>query len=358
MKKFVVILVMFLLAVPHEGGAAEVAVFNDLNFSNVIVCIDDMPVTKSNIVEEAAIFTTLIMNKKRKTKLESAEQKFYREQCKRSVNNAIARATVRKYAFENNIKPTEQQLDKSRKAFVKRYSARSRRMKRDYSLDDLKYMFGSRGVWLDNEIENIAFYQCVANHITSKKPWVSDVNTTSNYIRSVKARNEIACATNMLQFAKATNVWKQVTAGEITFEEAATNNSEDIYLADGCEWGTFSLDQLADDPQIIALLPSLKPGMVTPPVESDEGIAILRLDEIDENKKYTFSRIFFRLAYIFDIPTISEAENHLRNSYQENLIRDELDKTRLKLKIEYPSGTNLFAKGAAPIAVLIPKFRK
>ena len=331
--------------------------FDRLDITNAVIAIDGNEITKSNVVDDAAIFTSLMMNKKKRSKLNGSDQKYYREQCERSINDAIARQTVQKYASEHGVAVSTDALDRCRRKFVRKYTAKSKKLKREYNIDDLKYILGNRASRIDAEINSMALYQCVTNHILLNNPGDFSESAVREYISEVKSRNDLASATNAYQFVKSTNVWKQVLAKECTFEEAATNNSEDIYIDSGCEWGTFSLDQLADDPQVIALIPSMKIGAITPPVESDQGIAILRLDEIDENKKYTLSRIYFRLAYEFEIPTPEIAERQLRESYQDKKVKEILDGTRKTLNIQYPAGTNLFAKGTAPLKIIIPKFR-
>ena len=95
---------------------------------------------------------------------------------------------------------------------------------------------------------------------------------------------------------------------------------------------------------MLALLPTLKTGDITPPVESDGGLAILRKDEDDNDKTFSFSRVFFKLPYFFDVETTAEMRKALQAEKTSQLVQDTIKSYIGKLKIEYPDGTNLIWK--------------
>ena len=131
-----------------------------------------------------------------------------------------------------------------------------------------------------------------------------------------------------------------------TFEDAAKAYSEDAYLAYGYEWGLFTREQLSDEAEVLKLLPTLKVGDVTPPVESDGGLAILRMDASDDPDNVAFSRVFFRLPMFYTQETPAEARTALKEELSRELISETLKDVASKLKIEYPDGTNVFSSAA------------
>jgi hypothetical protein len=143
---------------------------------------------------------------------------------------------------------------------------------------------------------------------------------------------------------KATNVWKKIVAKELTFEAAAKKYSEDEYISDGCEWGCFTRDQLDGEDALLARLPNLKVGDITPPLDSDAGLAIIRKDQDDNDKTFSFSRVFFKLPYFYEEETYDEAREVLIRRKQAELIKKVMDENTAKLKIEYPDGTNMVWK--------------
>lgn len=325
--------------------------FQTVPRSSVIVRIDGRDITKDRVLREAKVLMVLNMNKHRRTKTDRSDNGTFRHSCESGCQRAINRAVVARYAAEHALTNSSATMKRITRQFERQYGVRSKTLKRWHTLDDLKFMVGKNASLLDDEVNARATYHTVTNYIVSSGPIVVADSEVTNYQQSIVRYNARMAQTNAVIFARATNVWQKIVGKTLTFEQAATNFSEDVYIADGCEWGTFSRDQLTDDPELLAILPTLKVGDVTPPVESDGGLAIVRLDEIMENKNFTFSRVFFRLPMFFDEVSAEEARAQLREQAEKKLLKTELDAVRAKMKIEYPSGTNLFGKGCAPLRI-------
>lgn len=348
MKIKAVALLFFGIACSVSGNPPPT--FQGLDRRAVIVRIDGKDVTKGDVLREAKVFVTLNMNKKRRTKMQRNENAFFRRWCVEGADLAVNRAVVGRYAREHGLANSTNLLNQVTRQIERRYGVKSKKLKRWHSFNDLKFMLGKNASLLDAEVSARATYQTVTNHIVSANPIIITPEMIAKRISSIERYNQRMAGTNALVYARATNVWRRIVAKELTFEQAATNYSEDVYIADGCEWGTFGSDQLADDPAVLKMLPTLKVGDITPPVESDGGLAIVRLDEILE-KKYTFSRVFFRLPVFFDLETSDQARCRLREDATQALIKRELDATKAMMRIEYPNGTNLFEKGSAPLKI-------
>jgi len=349
MKK--ILMAMIGMCVGGWSPAAPAPGFQALSRSAVVVKIDGREVTKGEIERQARTVMVLNMNKQRRTKVEKSDISLFRRQCASGSDIVVNRACIAKYAEEHGLTNSVENVTRVTRRIERQFGVRSKKLKRWHNLDDLKYMLGKNAPILDQEVVARASFQTVTNFILTSKPVVVTGESVTNRIKAICRYNERMTATNALIFAQATNVWKRIISKELTFEQAATNYSEDAYLDMGCEWGTFSRDQIADDPSVLAILPNLKVGDITPPLESDGGLGILRLDEIEQDKNFTFSRVFFKLPMFFDVESPEQARAVLLEKAQENLIRNELSATRAKMRIEYPSGTNLFAKGSAPLKV-------
>ena len=151
----------------------------------------------------------------------------------------------------------------------------------------------------------------------------------------LSAYADMAAATNALIYARATNVWNEIRRGA-DFASMAVRWSEDDDPS-SCEWGAFPLVALADSPELQRILPEMSPGDVTPPVEGDNGLVVVRLVDVDRNAdpvSYCLDRIFFKLPEC--VPTISRDElaeeiaEERRRSKLAAILRSVREKTEVK----------------------------
>lgn len=310
----------------------------------VAVRIDGRDVRRSDVVGDAKAVLQLTMNKMRKTKVGHREIRAVERHCRRAVGQEIAKAAVAKYLADRRLAIPSNILQRATRKFERQYGAMSRKLRRSHKLADLKCMLGSNAGKADEMILEMARFEVMTNDLISTSRIVVTEEMVNRRIQQVRDANLRAAATNELVFATATNIWRKITSGELTFEDAAKKYSQDEYIDEGCEWGCFTREQLEDDVAVLALLPNIKTGDITPPVESDGGVAILRKDEDDNPKTFSFSRVFFRLPYFFDEETTGEARRALLETKESELVQTTIKSYIGKLKVEYPSGTNLVWK--------------
>jgi len=284
------------------------------------------------------------MNKLRKTKIQKREIMALERYCKGAVDREIGRKAVARYVSEKNLTIPTNVLKRTTRRFEAQYGAYSRKLKRRHNINDLKYMLGKNAFFADEMIQEMAIYEVMTNDVVQSADVVITDEMVKERQEQIKKANARAAATNACVFAKATNVWQKIVSKELTFEDAASEFSEDEYINESCEWGCFTRDQLEGDEAVLALLPTIKDGDITPPVESDGGLAILRKDEDDNDKTYSFSRVFFRLPYFYDEETPEQSRAALRELKKVELIRNAIQNNIAKLKIEYPDGTNIVWK--------------
>lgn len=325
-------------------NTASTAVVQNVVHDIVAVRIDGRDFTRRDVIECGKTVLQLNLNKARRTKIRKREINALERYCRSAVGREIAKAAVARYVSDRGLKVSREAIRRATRKFESKYGAKSRRLKRMHNIDDLKYMLGKNAFRADEMVMEMALFEVMTNDVVQNvKIQVTD-DMVSNRIEQIKMANDRAAATNALVFAKATNVWRKVASGKTAFEKAASDFSEDEYIKDGCEWGTFTRDQLEGEEAVLSLLPSLKPGDVTPPVESDGGVAILRKEEDDSDKTFSFSRIFFRLPYFYDQETPDEARAVLKEMKKAETIQSAIKDSVAKLNIEYPDGTNIVWK--------------
>lgn len=311
--------------------------------SSVVVCIDGQPLTRRDVVRNGKVMLTLNMNKMRRTKIGKKDWEYLSRYCAEAAKREVGRAAVRRYLADHRLTPDSNVVARLTRAFARRYGVKSKKLKRWHTVDDLKYMLGTNAFRVDAEIRDRVDHATVTNAILAANPVVVTEPMVQKRLKEIADYNARAEATNAVVFARATNVWQKIVGKEITFEDAAKAYSEDAYLAYGYEWGLFTREQLSDEAEVLKLLPTLKVGDVTPPVESDGGLAILRMDASDDPDNVAFSRVFFRLPMFYTQETPAEARTALKEELSRELISETLKDVASKLKIEYPDGTNVFS---------------
>ena len=310
----------------------------------VVVRIDGKDITRSDIIRNAKVVLQLNMNKVRKTKVRQREVQMLERSCRGAASREIAKAAVSRYIHDRNLIVTTNVIKRVTRRFESQYGAMSKKLKRRHNLGDLKYMLGKNAFRADEMIMEMACFETMTSDVVRAANIVISDKMVSDRLEHIKMANQRAAATNAFIFAKATNVWKKIVSGELTFESAASKFSEDEYIQEGCEWGCFTRDQLEGEEELLAFLPTIKPGDITPPIESDGGLAILRKDEDDNNKTYSFSRVFFRLPYFYEEETPEKARAVLQEQKCKELVQAAIKENIGKLKIEYPDGTNIVWK--------------
>lgn len=314
----------------HETNRTEI----------VAVVINGRPITRNEICRDGKCELVLAMNKARKTKIGKGEFKAFERYCRTAVSREIGKAAIAEYVKEHKLVITPELLKQQSNIFAKKFGVRSKKLKRWHTVDDLKYMLGKNARRVDEDIMSMSRYVAMTNDIFAKDPVRVTDSMVTNRISEIARQNHDIALTNALIFAHATNVWRKIVAKELTFEEAATNYSEDAYIESGCEWGCFTMAQLSSETALLERLPKLKPGDITPPIESDGGLAIIRKDEDDGAATFTFSRVFFRLPVSWVEETPDEARNILLEDLTKRRIKDTMKEYSAKLKIEYPMGSN------------------
>lgn len=178
--------------------------------------------------------------------------------------------------------------------------------KSDRSPDAVLKAPGVRVEYIEEQIRAEALRQVIAEHLVSLNP----TNITDAYVEeqleNIRDYNARMTVENAAIYARATNVWNRLKAGDdfVKLVHEATEVEDE--KADDGQWGVFDLSAFDQDPALQTALKALKPGEFTPPVEGDNGLMIARLNEVDDTGGMDISRIIFRLP-LFYTPAPREA---------------------------------------------------
>lgn len=186
------------------------------------------------------------------------------------------------------------------------------RVKGDKTFDDLLKVPGVQADHLTQQVKAEALRQVVTDHLFAQNPTNIPDSYVGEQLENIRDYNARMTLTNAIVYARATNVWNRLKAGEafVKLVQEATE-VEDERNENG-EWGTFDLSAFDQEPALKAALAALKPGEFTPPVEGDNALMIARLNERDEVGGLDISRIVFRLPLFY---TAAPREEILKAAY-------------------------------------------
>ena len=195
------------------------------------------------------------------------------------------------YAADEKVEVTSDLLKEYENKAFKRFHARG---DKDYA--DLRRKLGDSGKELDAQVYEEALGKAIKDHLVKLNPTNIPDSYVDRQLANFKLYNENAAKTNALIYAQATNVWRQLCAGA-DFREMAAKHShlEDERESKGF-WGAIDVNQMGDEPNIQKWGRKLEVGKFSPPIEADNGLMIMRVDErLDNGNELHLSRIFFML---------------------------------------------------------------
>ena len=171
--------------------------------------------------------------------------------------------------------------------------------KGDRTIDDLMKVPGVCADYLTRQIRAEALRQVVADHFFEQNPTNIPDSYVDEQLANIRDYNARMVLTNAFVYARATNVWNRLKAGEDFVKLVREETEADAERGDNGLWGIFDLADLSKEPELQAALGALKPGEFTPPVEGDNGLMIARLNEVDDSGGLEISRIVFRLPLFY-----------------------------------------------------------
>lgn len=254
---------------------------------------------------------------------------------KTAADRFIKRELLVKYARLNGIALEESELAKFRADAAKAHKRKS--------YDELRKRLAARSAaLLDDETAADALAKKAEAAIRGGiDKTISEAEIAKIY-GNIDAINSVAAQTNALVYAQATNVYLKIKSGRLLFEEAVEDYSEAEEATSDGAWNEFLLSELRDEAELVKLLPGMSPGDITPPIESDNGLAILKLSSTGEftgkdgekQPTYRLARIFFRLPLFYEKPAREELEKAILEKRANEALQAALKKTGDASRIE------------------------
>ena len=323
-------------AVTVAQTPVEGATYAGLKDTDILITVDGAAITKGDLENNIALRLLLHGNRRKNSMSEQEKARLELTFRSQAPAGLVHKAILEGYSSKSGLKPTDEAMRFFRDKAFKMYRKSSQK-----TYEDLKASLppALQGI-LDSQIAMEALLSAVRDDEFAKRPMEISQETIDQRIGNIQKYNEIALATNALVFARATNVWEQILAGGDFTALAEKYTEDEDGKGEGGEWGLFELGQLTDDAEVVKLLREMKPGDISMPIEGDNGLMIMKLENVTDTEppRYEISRIFFQLPEIFDIPAAEEMMAEEIKEYKTKILEERVRDLVIKAKIEYPYG--------------------
>lgn len=258
-------------------------------------------------------------------------------------SKTLTETVIRAYAATNGIAPLVTDREEARMLFQ-----RGCQNELVPWVTFAKDFTGDAGKELASEIENAAILSAVRRNFFEKnKIVVSDEEMLKckDWLTDYNAR---ATSTNAVIWANASNVWQRIVKGEMTLEEAANKYSEDADDRENGEWAAFPLNTFSDEPELAKTIARMTPGDITPPIEGDNGLMILKLVGIEKPEKptdperYVLARVFFRLPEFYSVSEGEALKEEMLATKRDRAFAEFVEALTKSVKLEYVNGKEIF----------------
>lgn len=257
----------------------------------------------------------------------------------------IQRALFRQYAEANGIIPPQEKINEATKALLKS-------LRKSYSnMSDIADAIGGDAGKLFLSIP----YTDAQNAMSRQSVTTNDLdNVSENEIKRridfVKRFDANAEAMNKLSRERLMEVKKRVLAGADIVEEAK-NITDSIFPEYAKKWGTFEIQEFPPEEELHKWLLSAKPGEISDPLDTEDGIAIVKLVEKSKGKAppgapipdvYCLVRCTVKACEKMKYQNPEEMKEQLLLWKRQDAQKALGVMLTEKAIIEYPNGTNLF----------------
>ena len=201
---------------------------------------------------------------------------------------------------------------------------RSRAIKSVYRGKKVKYgafraKFGRLAPILDEHVKMMAVTFAAKRHVCELNPTNISPEYASNIVQKIKVYNSSIAQTNAMIYARATNCWQKLTAGADFVDMVFEYSDLEQERKDKGEWGTLDLQQLEPDEALHSFVKTHAPGDISPPLEGDNGLMILRIDG-RKDAECTLSRIYFQLPMFVQERTVEQILKHERDMHDNRTV--------------------------------------
>jgi len=244
------------------------------------------------------------------------------------------------YAKSKGIEIPEKTLEMHRQAAFRNFKTKK---DKDYSqLMAAAIKPADRDLW-ESQVRDEVLRTVLKKHFAEQYPTNFGDAYAVAEIAKMQAHNARMALTNAVQYAKATNAWQRICRGEDFVKVGKETTELEDERDDDCDWLIVDDKYLADEPVLTAALAKMKIGDVSPPLEADNGLMIMRLDRIEGDGAKSLSRIFFHLPRFLTPAPKEEIIKCAEADYAADLYRRKVAELVAAAKVEYFKQQN--AKG-------------
>ncbi|MGN0847974.1 MAG: peptidylprolyl isomerase [Kiritimatiellia bacterium] len=295
--------------------------------SRVVVSVDGVELTERELTARADLVGRLQQN--RDSRLTMAELK-KRHAAFRKVYPQVF---VEDVVLSNYLAREGLALPQAMITNFQQRAAKTFGTGRKKTFADLKAVAGDLADRLDVEVMLEVRRQYVEDVLAERTPTNLPPDYVAQVQESVRRYNINMGLTNNLVYARATNVWNQLKAGA-AFADMVKKYSEadDDEKEEGGEWDSMDGTQLQEEPALRKWFSPerTKVGEISPPIECDAGLSIVRYDGIDADEdsdgptEYKFSRVHFLLPMFMEADTPENIVATARKTHASRLFKEKL----------------------------------
>lgn len=303
----------------------------------VFVSACDFVVTAKD-AKDAAEFLAEIQSVAGSPIKERSRARWINRTAMRVVPSLVTTGLMEREFARCGLKPTKS----AAAAVLSRWRASLRRP--NATVDEIAEAFGRFGAYFRRQFERECRLEQYLMGCDGINPTDEDIEIVEAQLKRQIAKNEVE---DERARKRGEEAWKRLHDGE-SWDVVAKSYSEDKLLyGDDCdyahEWETvapacFYLKEIADT------LPGMKAGEFTRPIETDEGLLIVRVQKVTDEGQYRCVRIMIRLKVKVELPGPDELRRRLTKENREQAQIDLSRRLRKGIKFEYPLGTNFTYK--------------
>ncbi len=326
---------------------------------DAVVKIGDLSLTAAQLGKETETCLSTFLSKKSekppKKPMESSrtkdkDEKFRSRAEAKSLAVEINYMLVASHAKGRDVEPSADELKKIEDEYSTSYFGKRGRFG-DFAAalpqEDFKV--------IRDQVRKIAVVNAFADRHYAEKYRVSE-EEVSNVWSHVVMQNKLADATNACIRATALDLVRRARAGEDFAQLADEYSQDEDKEPGGVLPGLHKDDYAYDKPGVWAAISALKPGEVTEPLDSEDGLAIFKLssmtncqcsgEETSEEKDYHLQRIIFHRALKPSYESADDVRVELKAQKKRQMWRQIVTDLTAENPLSFPQGFDRFSSDA------------
>jgi len=325
------LVVMSLLACSQSALAWNPILYEALPHNAVLIDVGGVELTK-DALEREVLIAQKVGDKRIKQTMDANRLR------QRIVKRFPYEAMMLQYTRENDIYVSESTI----KSKILELARRQGNPNERFATSFLKSLGEGNDKVLRDSIRRQYSVEVAEQNVRSNVTAVSDADI-AKYRADMLARNEKMIPLRDKSYQTATNLWLEIVAKTNFDAKVQEYVEERDHIHGDPEWGSFTMDFFNDNPAFQETLRGMAVGDITPPINLDNGIMIVKLAGREEGDgtratRYDLASLFIAIPYVWD----PQPDDVLRETlWKERGDRtwEDLQKSLVeKANITYPSG--------------------